>query len=183
MRPDCPNDGPALRGGIGRTETRRDTPNLCPKTQKYVLGHDRTARLLIPASALRAGGRQEKTRRNTPNPSPNSQKRVLGHGRTARLPRPALALRVGGVGMTKHPGTPQTSPRDSENAKTNQISKNQTLEPRKTKTYRAQRRSENQLFTVARGDSSTLRWTPRVNALDKGTCRHQEPRTAPVEVV
>ena len=32
-------------------------------------------------------------------------------------------------------------------------------------------------------DSSTLRWTPRVYVLAKCTCRHQEPRTAPVEVV
>ena len=46
-----------------------------------------------------------------------------------------------------------------------------------------QRWCANQLSTAAPRDLSTLRWTPHANALAKCTCRHQEPRTAPVEVL
>ena len=52
-----------------------------------------------------------------------------------------------------------------------------------TENYRARRWCENQLSTAAPRDSSTLRSTPRTNALAKCTCKRQEPRTAPAEVV
>ena len=55
--------------------------------------------------------------------------------------------------------------------------------PRKTENYRAQQRCDNQLSTAAPRDSSTLRWTPRANALAKCTFRYQEPSTPPVQVV
>ena len=56
-------------------------------------------------------------------------------------------------------------------------------EPRKPEKYRARRRRESQLTTAAPLESSTLRWIPRGNALASWTCRHQEPRTVPVELV
>ena len=46
----------------------------------------------------------------------------------------------------------------------------------KKKTSATEKR--NQLPTAAPRDSSTLRWTPRANALAKCICRYQEPRTA-----
>ena len=55
--------------------------------------------------------------------------------------------------------------------------------PRKPENCRARRRRESQLTTAAPRESSTLRWIPRGNALASWTCRHQEPRTAPVEAV
>ena len=48
---------------------------------------------------------------------------------------------------------------------------------------RARRRRQSQLIAAAPLESSTLRWTPRENALATLTCRHQKPRTAPAEVV
>ena len=56
-------------------------------------------------------------------------------------------------------------------------------EPRKPENCRARRRRESQLTTAAPLESSALSWIPRGNALASWTCRHQEPRTAPVEVV
>ena len=55
--------------------------------------------------------------------------------------------------------------------------------PIKTESCQARRRRESQLTTVAPRDSSTFRWIPRGNALATWAWRHQEPRTAPVEVV
>ena len=132
--------------------------------------------------SLSGGGRQDKARRTTPKPSPKTQKRVLGHDRTARLPRPAPAL-SGGVGRTKTRRNTQNQPKRFRKRQNQSIRKTQTSEPRKTENYRVQRRCENQLSTAAPRDLSTLRWTPRANALAKCTCRHQELRTAPVEVV
>ena len=56
-------------------------------------------------------------------------------------------------------------------------------EPRKSENCRARRRRESQLTTASPLESSRLRWIPRSNALASWTFRHQEPRTAPVEVV
>ena len=56
-------------------------------------------------------------------------------------------------------------------------------EPIKPENCRVRRRRESQLITAASLESSTLRWISRENALASWTYRHQEPRTAPVEVV
>ena len=56
-------------------------------------------------------------------------------------------------------------------------------EPIKPENRRARGRRESQLTTAAPLKSSTLRWIPRKNALATWNCRHQEPRTAPIEVV
>ena len=131
----------------------------------------------------------------------------------ARLPRPWPSTELGGVGRTgkKHTHThthsknqhaqpnqtrntpkldlkiqktPETTqgekprPQNAENTRNNSRRKTQ-----KSGNYRAWRRRESQLTTAAPLDSSTLRWIPRGNALASWTWRHQEPRTAPVEVV
>ena len=56
-------------------------------------------------------------------------------------------------------------------------------QPIKPENCRVRRRRESQLITAASLESSTLRWISRENALASWTYRHQEPRTAPVEVV
>ena len=66
-----------------------------------------------------------------------------------------------------------------------------TIQRQRRKTHNSKKRRTieerwwlgSQLATAAPRDSSKLRWIPRENALAMWTCKHQEPRTAPVEVV
>ena len=131
--PDAPSGG----GSAGRKRNEHE--------KRVVLYLNRAARL--PNGPARSGrGPQDITRRNTPKPSPKTQKRVLGHHRTARLPRPAPAL--GGGGRQDKTRRNTTNHCNGLRKSQNQpIRKTQTSEPRKTKSYRAQRRCENQLST------------------------------------
>ena len=79
---------------------------------------------------------------------------------------------------------PETTQTKSSDPKAQQLPETiQGENPRKPENCRARRRRESQLTTAAPRESSTLRWIPRGNALASWTCRHQEPRTAPVEAV
>ena len=78
----------------------------------------------------------------------------------------------------KHPKENNPGPKTQKLPETIQGEK-----PRKPENCRARRRRESQLTTAAPLESSALSWIPRGNALASWTCRHQEPRTAPVEVV
>ena len=142
-RPDYQGQPPGLSGGRRQDKTRRKTPKPSPKTQKRILGHDRTARLARPAPALSGGGREDKTHRNTPKPGPKTQKRVLGHDRTARLPRPALALTGGGRQDKTHRNTPKPDPKTQK-----------TPEPINKKKPRSRKQEKRE--TIGRGGGAKI---------------------------
>ena len=73
-QPDYPDHGPSLSGGGRQDKARRNTPKPSPKTQKRVLGQDRTARLPKPGPALSGGVGRTKRRWNTPKPAQETQK-------------------------------------------------------------------------------------------------------------
>ena len=77
----------------------------------------------------------------------------------------------------------QEQPKDKSQIPRRRNYQKQSKGKNSEKSCRARRQCESQLTTAAPLESSTLRWTPRENVLATWTYRHQEPRTAPVEVV
>ena len=152
-----------------------------------------------PGLALSEGsvGQEKKKNARTKLPSPITQETLqtltLKFRNTLRNPsrKMKISRRTKPRGTTprenadpktqKRPGATQG---ENSNANTQKLPEvMQGGASRKPENCRARRRRESQLTTAAPLESTTLRWTPRENALATWTCRHQEPHTAPVEVV